>query len=54
MTKPLSVWERIKFFLGIPRYAQATCFKCGYRGQVIDLGDSDFVCHRCWVNWRPQ
>ncbi len=47
-TPPLTFWEHILFFLGVPRMTNAQCFKCQRVGRVIDLGDSDFVCNDCW------
>jgi hypothetical protein len=49
MTPPLSWWETLLWcFLGISRRIEGECFSCGYRGQIIDLGDDDFVCDRCY------
>ena len=51
MTPPLSFWENIKHWLGLPRRVDARCFNCGHEGSVIDLGDDDFICDRCWHEW---
>lgn len=42
-----SFWDWICF----PRYTQGQCFCCHRRGYVIDLGDGDLVCSRCWHEW---
>lgn len=51
MTPPLTLWERFCFMAGFPRRLDARCFNCGHTGSVIDLGDDDFVCDRCWNEW---
>lgn len=52
ITPPLTFWETIlASMLGITRRAIAKCFNCGYEGNVMDLGDSDFVCDKCWRKW---
>lgn len=54
-TKPLSIWDKVAHcFFGIERRAEGKCFYCGHQGTVIDLGDSDFICDPCWINWSAH
>jgi len=55
-TKPLTFLERILFFIGKPKRppVDLKCFKCGKRRHsMIDLGDGDIICEKCWKNWIP-
>ena len=49
-------WEWLPF--GWPRFEAAPegaeCGYCGDTGGVLDLGDDDFVCARCWTNYVPS
>lgn len=54
-SEKLTIFENILFFLGSPKKApiDSVCFKCKTKHSVINLGDGDFICQKCWDNWVP-
>lgn len=51
---PLSLFDRILFFLGSPKTTQGACWKCHRSGMVLDLGDGDLMCQSCWDAHVPK
>lgn len=55
-SKPLSFLDGLLFFLGYPRKPAglATCYKCESTSDIIDLGDGDYICRKCWDKHIPS
>lgn len=45
MIPPLTFWENILFFLGMPKFTD---------GGLIDLGDGDTISVEDWNNYIPN
>lgn len=45
MTPPLTIWENLLFFLGLPRLTG---------DGLIDLGDGDTISKEDWDNYIPS
>lgn len=48
-------WKSLMLFFGMPVMANSgKCCKCYTTAHLIDLGDGDRICIRCWNKHDPM